>query len=120
MKENQRTAGDHDARLENFAAELTSAAYPLVFQHGRKDSWLKLELGLWRSLAATAKEWARQRPPARAVDEFAAWRVGLLGALTGKAHAIAQSNGVNGSWPEVESGVYQAFRQVIGRYSHVN
>jgi hypothetical protein len=119
MTDNYRTDGDRDVRLENFAAELTSAAYPLVLRRGLKGSWIKVELGLWRALALTVKTWARQRPPAAALDEFKAWRAGLLGALIGIALAIALNNGSNGFRPEVKSGLYQAFRQVMRRWTHV-
>ena len=43
-----------DTRLENFAAELTRAVYPLVLRCGPKGLWVAVELGLWRALAATA------------------------------------------------------------------
>ena len=39
-------------QLENIAAELTGAIYPLVLRHGFLGSWLDLELGLWRALAS--------------------------------------------------------------------
>ena len=54
MSDNHRTARDRDTLLENFAAELTRAVYPLVLRRGPKDSWLKMELGLWRALAETS------------------------------------------------------------------
>jgi hypothetical protein len=72
MSDNQRTTCDRDIRLENLAAELTSAVYPVVLRRGLKGSWIKVELGLWRALAETVKKWARQRPPAASSDEFAA------------------------------------------------
>ena len=110
------TTRDRDTRLENFAAELTSAVYPLVLRRGLKDSWIKVELGLWRALAETVKRWARQRPPAGSADEFEAWREGLLVDLTESAFYVALKNGIKGSLLEVELGLYRAFRLVIRRH----
>jgi carbon storage regulator len=107
----------HDSA--RFAAELTSAVYPLLLGRGLRDAWLKVELDLWEALAATVRDWARQRPTAVSAGEVEAWREGLLGALTRSALAIALENGVPGSRPEVESGMGQALRQVLGRYNDV-
>jgi hypothetical protein len=118
MSHNRRTATDRDIRVEDFAAELTRAACPLVLRRGPEDSWLKVELGLWRALAETVESWSGQRQPA-ASGEREAWREGLLRALTASALSIALNHGINGPPPEVESGLDQAFRQVIRRCGHV-
>jgi hypothetical protein len=65
MNRNQATTGSRDTSLENFAAELTEAAYPVVLQHGVGDRWLDLELDLWKVLANTAKKWFRQCSPSQ-------------------------------------------------------
>jgi hypothetical protein len=49
-----------DPQLENIAAELTGAIYPLVLRHGLRVSWLDLELDLWRALAETVKKVGRE------------------------------------------------------------
>jgi hypothetical protein len=106
------TARD-DTRLESLAAELTSAVYPLVLRCGPKDSWLQVELGLWRGLAKTVKQWARQRPPAASAEEFEAWRAGLLRALTACAFAIALNHGIEGSLRDLELSLYGAVHLVM-------
>jgi hypothetical protein len=63
MNRNHVTTGSRDTSLEDFAAELTEAAYPVVLQHGVGDRWLDLELDLWKVLANTVQEWCRQRSP---------------------------------------------------------
>lgn len=50
MTGNLRTSGSRETYLENFAAELTEAAYPVALQHGLGDRWLDWEVGLWRQL----------------------------------------------------------------------
>ena len=40
-----------NATLEDFAAQLTRAAYCVALRHGVKDSWLDVEIELWRVLA---------------------------------------------------------------------
>jgi hypothetical protein len=119
MNHNRRTATDRDIRVEDFAAELTSAAYSLVLRRGLEDSWLTVELGLWGALAETVKRWAGQRQPA-ASGEREAWREGLLRTLTATTLSIALNHSINGPRPEVELGLDQAFRQVIRRCGHVN
>src|ERR1700722_1998884 len=70
-------AHDWDARIEKFAAELTGAAYSLVLRRGPKDSWLEMELELWRALAETVEKWARKPPPAASSDDLDTWRENL-------------------------------------------
>ena len=60
MSDNQGATCTRDTLLENMAAELTSAVYPLVLRHGLRGSWLDLELGLWRALAETVKKVGRE------------------------------------------------------------
>jgi hypothetical protein len=60
MLDNHRAPCNRDPQLENIAAELTSAVYPLVLRHGLRGSWLDLQLGLWRALAETVKKVGRE------------------------------------------------------------
>jgi hypothetical protein len=39
--------------IETVAAELTEAAYPVALRHGTADSWVELELELWKVLSET-------------------------------------------------------------------
>ena len=119
MNDNLPIAAKRDTRIENFAAELTHAVYPLVLRRGPKDSWLKVELGLWRALAETVQQWARQQPAAASSDEFEAWGEGLVVDLTESAFYIALKNGIKGSLLELELGLYRAVRLVTRRYSRV-
>ena len=54
MNDNHRAT--RDALLDNFAAELTRAAYYVALRHGTAGTWLDLELDLWRALADTVKQ----------------------------------------------------------------
>ena len=115
MSDNPGAACNRDTLLENFAAELTCAAYPIALRHGMAGSWLKAELGLWRALAETVNKWARERPPAGSSDEFKVWRQGFLMDLTEGAFYIAVKHGIKGSLLGVELDLYRAFRLVIRR-----
>jgi hypothetical protein len=53
MMTNTRTEHKLDLALEDFAAELTQAVYPIVLRQRPKGSWLDLELNLWRVLGQT-------------------------------------------------------------------
>src|SRR5260370_37859464 len=62
MSDTHSASWNRDTLLENFAAELTSAAYAVALRHGVEDNWLELELELWEALKETVKKGA-QRPP---------------------------------------------------------
>jgi hypothetical protein len=115
MSDNHGAFCNRDTLLENFAAELTSAVYPIALRHGMNGSWLKVELALWRVVAETVKKWAREWPPAGLPDEFKVWRESFLVDLTESAFYVAVKHGIKGSLLEVELGLYRAFRLVIRR-----
>jgi hypothetical protein len=112
-------ARDREIRLENFAAELTQAIYPVVLRRQPKDSWIKVELALWRALAETVQRWAGQRPAAASAEESKVWYEALIVDLTESAFSIALRNGITGSLLELELGMYRAFRLVIRRHSRI-
>jgi hypothetical protein len=60
MNDNDGAPCTRDPQLENIAAELTSAVYPLVLRHALRVSWLDLELGQWRALAESVKKLGRE------------------------------------------------------------
>jgi hypothetical protein len=115
MNDNHIAACNGDTQVENLAAELTCAIYPIALRHGMAGSWIKVELGLWRALAETVKRWAREWPPAGSSDEFEIWRERFLVNLTESAFCIAVKHGIKGSLLEVELCLYRALRLVIGR-----
>lgn len=115
MSSNHVAAGNRDILLENFAAELTRAAYTVALKRGMAGSWIKVELDLWRGLAETVKKWARECRPGGSSDEFMVWREGLLVDLTESAFYIAVKHGIKGSLLEVELCLYRVFRLVIRR-----
>jgi len=115
MSDNPGATCNRDTLLENFAADLTSAVYPLVLRRGLKDSWIKVELSLWRAVAETVMKWAREWPATGSAEEFKGWREGLLLDLTESAFYIAIKHGVKGPLLEVELGLYRALRSVIRR-----
>ena len=67
MLDNNGATCNRDPHLENIAAELTSAVYPLVLRHGLRVSWLDLELGLWRALAETVQKVGRETSLPRSI-----------------------------------------------------
>jgi hypothetical protein len=64
MDFNKTTGRDGDSTVEDFAAELTKAAYPVMVRHGMVDNWLDVELELWRALVRTVEKWEREWPRA--------------------------------------------------------
>jgi hypothetical protein len=115
MSDNHGASCNRDSLLENFAAELTSAAYCTALRHGMRGSWLDLQLGLWRVLAETVKKGTREWPPAGSAHKRKVWRESLLVDLTEGAFHIALTNGIKGFPLEVELDLYRAFRSVIRR-----
>jgi hypothetical protein len=60
MNVNMTTAASRDVALENLAAELTVAAYPVALRLNAGANWLDLELDLWHALTATVKDQGQQ------------------------------------------------------------
>jgi hypothetical protein len=60
LNADERITADLDTLLASFAAELTNAAYAIALRHGIEDSWVDLELDLWRVLAETVKNWGAE------------------------------------------------------------
>jgi hypothetical protein len=56
MSDNHSGSWNRDTRLENFAAEVTSAVYAVVLRHGVDDKWLDLEMELWEALKEAVKK----------------------------------------------------------------
>jgi hypothetical protein len=61
---NNSAIGSRGSFLENFGAELTEAAYPVMLRHGAIDNWLDLQLELWTVLKDVAKKWDQEWPSA--------------------------------------------------------
>ena len=118
MNDTHDPVRDQDDRLKNFAAELTSAVYPLVLRCGPKDSWITVELTLWRARGGNRRE-VGLGAARRASREFDAWREGFLEALTERGFSIALANGIEGPLLELELGLHRTFRLVMRRRSRV-
>ena len=58
-----------DRTLEDFAAELTEAAYSAALRSGVGSSWLDVELALWKVLNEEVKKWDRQSLLARSTGK---------------------------------------------------
>ena len=61
MNDIERTAGERERALDRLAADLTDTAYAISLRHAAAGSWIDLELGLWKALAGTVREWAGDR-----------------------------------------------------------
>jgi hypothetical protein len=115
MTNNYGTSSNEETLLENFAAELTNAVYPIALRHGMKGSWINMELGLWRVLTETVKKWSREWPSVGSSEEFEVWRQGFLVELTEEAVIIAVRHGIRGLFLEVQLDLYRVFRLVVRR-----
>ena len=63
MNVNEAEVFPMSTTLEDCAAQLTQAAYRVALRHGVDDSWLDLEIELWRALADGLKKWQQRFPP---------------------------------------------------------
>jgi hypothetical protein len=50
-------AGDRRSEVEDIAAEITEAAYPIALKHKPGERWLDLQLGLWHAIQRTVRDW---------------------------------------------------------------
>jgi hypothetical protein len=116
MSGSQRAIWNRDTPLENFAAELTTAAYSLALRHGITGSWIEVELSLWGTLSHAVKKWAQERPSAGSPDALNVWWTGMLVDLTQNTLYVALKHGIKGSLLEVELGLYRVFRLLITRH----
>jgi hypothetical protein len=95
MSDNHCASYDRDARLEDFAAELTLAAYHVALRHGTGGTWLDLELELWRVKTEMIEKWGRDRPLA----QLAAFACDWAGGQPEAAHGHDRDG--LGPWREV-------------------
>jgi len=56
MNGNDRT----NTSLDDLTAELTAAAYSVALRHEKPNSWIDLELDLWRAMGEALQRWAPQ------------------------------------------------------------
>jgi len=110
-------ARDVAIRLEEFAAELTGAVYPLVLRCGPGSSWLDVELDLWKALTRTVKTWCRRRAAASSADELEGWREGLLADLTENVLSVALKTGITGSLLDLQLTLYRTVRMVTRKHA---
>jgi hypothetical protein len=66
MNDNETGAREWNRALERLAADATNTAYAIALRHGLGGSWVDLELGLWKALARTVREWDRRPSGTRA------------------------------------------------------
>ena len=65
MNRDNPTILDQESFLENFAAELTDAAYLVALRHGVGGSSVDLELDLWQVLGDMVRKWEQALPLCR-------------------------------------------------------
>ena len=112
---------DHSAALDSahgltaFAADLTDAAYSVALRHGSNDSWIELQLDVWRAIAASVAEVQRSSPRSPSASEYLAWRDEFLSKLTDAAYRTVLYHGFHGRFLDVELDLYVALREVIER-----
>ena len=111
MSKNRLT--ERKAAVESLAAELTSAAYPVLLRGGVGGSWVELQLGLWKTVAETVGKWERERPPHLSPAEFANWQKGLVARLTDRAVSVACEQRVQEPPLQVKSELRVAFCSAI-------
>jgi hypothetical protein len=57
---NWTTDREMNTAVEDIAAELAEAAYPVLLRNVKVGNWLDLELELWRRLKKAVGEWAQE------------------------------------------------------------
>src|SRR5947207_11401504 len=95
---------DQNTVAESLAAELTSAAYPVLLRGGLGGSWVELELGLWKALAKTVGKWAQELPQIGSPADAADWRERLVAGLTDGAVFVAREQRARGPLLQLKSG----------------
>ena len=78
---NTRTEHERDLALEDFAAALTEAVYPVVLWQRPKCSWLDLELNLWKVLGQTIQAMTDANPLLKLIESNPQTRPEWIAAL---------------------------------------
>jgi len=66
MNRIESTPRSSNLSRDAFAAELAHAAYEIALRHKTSDSWLDLELELWKAMGETVGQYERRRSGAHA------------------------------------------------------
>ena len=73
---------------EDFAAELTQAAYGVALRHGAGERWLDLQLELWMALKDTLDRSERESPPGSEPAYASDWAERLYEAVHGDVRDV--------------------------------
>jgi hypothetical protein len=95
-----------DAFDEDWAAELTTAAYVVALRHCATNQWLDLQLELWRALSAAVAAGASANGPIFRAEDF-------LAELAYVAYRIALPYGCRPSFLDLELELYQTLRHTV-------
>jgi hypothetical protein len=106
---------NRDRLPENFAAELTSSIYPLLLGGGPEDSWLSVQLSLWREIDATVKKWIRVRPPDLLAWQSERWQANFLADVANAAMFVALAYGYDRSESDLKSRIDRTLRRAFRR-----
>jgi hypothetical protein len=102
-----------DHNDESFAAELTSAAYPVFLENGLAGSWVEFELRLWKVLAETVETWRRAFPRREVPEAYNSWRSGLIAQLTDWTMFVAREQHAREPLRQLRPGLFDAFSSAI-------
>jgi len=59
---NVETGTSNNSELSMLAAEVAQAAQQATLQHRENNSWVQLELDLWKAVTSTVEKWRRRSP----------------------------------------------------------
>jgi hypothetical protein len=109
-----KSAGAGNARFDHdWAAELTMAAYAVALRHGAPNSWLDLQLELWRALSARVAKCGREFFVRRERGEAGFPVEEFLADLADLAYRIALPYAPRRSFLDLELALYQTFRRSV-------
>ncbi|MCE9553678.1 MAG: hypothetical protein K8T91_09945 [Planctomycetes bacterium] len=66
---NVETADSGRSELGTLAAEVANAVQNATLQHRENNSWVQLELDLWKAVTSTVEKWRRQAPAPAMVQQ---------------------------------------------------
>jgi hypothetical protein len=104
---------ENNQNVELLAAELTSAAYPVLLRGGVAHSWIDLELGLWKAMTKSLRVWARDLQISQGLDNLKSGRHDLVAGLIDDAVLVAREQGIYEPLIEMRLGLREAFRSTI-------
>jgi hypothetical protein len=100
-----------DKLVDEYAAELAEAAYPVVLKHGVRGTSVDVELGVWRAIRDVLQK-GRRAKGKDVSSRPSPIREDLLAEVSTAAYQVALNQGLKGPFLDLELRLWDALGKV--------